>query len=219
MGKLLLTCLFCFILISCNVSQTDLNINESDPVSITSVTDDGMSIENMNNGNLVYKDYKDYDLRYIDPKTEVQNIDKWINEISTYKKVCKQLNLKNKNGPDYKLIINGKYLPETEEERDLLMYEINATYDGMNDDADIYIVFYSSEKIAQKAFIHFLDNGVAGSSPLRAEYYDISVGDISFGYEKSLTFIRNNVYIQIRSVANIVNLAKEIDKEIIKNSL
>ena len=76
MGKLLLTCLFCFILISCNVSQTNLNIDESDPVSTTSITNDESINEIINKFfNYVGEDYagdvKNIEVRRIELKENI----------------------------------------------------------------------------------------------------------------------------------------------------
>jgi len=128
--------------------------------------------------------------------------------------------------PEYRVAVRGftlaeRYSPDFVSLQDRLRIEerdgvlrTSAVYESQTLDARIRLELseFSSAREAQEMWLSFLLNALSSMHAEPSEAHGIVIGDVAWGGEDRLHFIRGNIYVRIHGNASV---AQEIDAQII----
>ena len=90
------------------------------------------------------------------------------------------------------------------------------TSDSLNGRIRIELTIFNSTEDAQEAWLYFLLNLRTDLAAIISEINSIAVGDIAWGSERQLHFIRGNIKVRMEGFnVSVVEVAQELDAQII----
>ncbi|MCL2151784.1 MAG: hypothetical protein FWH57_02315 [Oscillospiraceae bacterium] len=208
LGLLLLLLLF---VVSCSTSNIDPGKVQIDQVDVSSNTQmDGGDEVNLYDLREYLQQNSD-NLKGIDKSSGKKNVEVILDNVCDYPRACKQFIYADEYA-DFKLVEQG--INDTIASAN---YRHKENPNLGDYDAYVNIYLYETKQQAHATVLNYLEF-CASDTVLPISTTGINVGDLGIGSSDSLVFIRGNVFVEINGYDNIsiVNLAQEIDSQILK---